>query len=513
MRPLWQFLFYGTLATTIAITPFTSEAQTVSSSPAAPAKYSPNVPAKITTPDTVETRIGTLRFRDGTPDSATVQLAYDQLDFGRGVDAFLTGMSATSVHALCRGFEEAGIKLNQGIGISEDLLDARSLFLTANTTTVYVVLCVDLKGGPMVARVPPRVLGPVDDADFRWVTDVGLTGPDKGAGGDYLFVPPGYTGTLPAKGYHIARPRTNRLLIFYRAFVKKGDIAAAVAGVKAKAAIFPLSRAANPPATSFVNVSGVKFNTVSANDFSFYEELNAVVQNEPADWVDPDTVGLYASIGIRKGQPFAPDARMKGILTDSVAVGNAIARSNLFASRDPRARIYTDRQWFTPFVGGSYQFLDGAERLLDARMMFFYYATGITPAMTESRPGTGSAYAITVRDSTGSYLDGSRTYKVTLPGPIPAKNFWSFTVYDNQARSLLPTDQKLAGLDSTLPGIRMNQDGGVTVWFGPKAPAGHERNWVQTWPGKGYNVALRLYGPLEPWFNKTWRPGDVELQP
>jgi hypothetical protein len=249
--------------------------------------------------------------------------------------------------------------------------DARPLFLTANTTTVYTMFCVDLKDGPMVVRVPPRVLGPVDDADFRWVTDVGLTGPDKGAGGDYLFVPPGYKGTLPTKGYYVARPRTNRLLIFYREFVEKGNIAAAVAGVKAKAAVFPLSRAANPPATSFVNVSGVKFNTISATDFSFYEELNAVVQNEPADWIDPDTVGLYASIGIRKGRPFAPDARMKKILADAVAVGNAIARSNLFASRDPQTRIYPDRQWFTPFVGGRYLFLNGAERLLDAWMMFF----------------------------------------------------------------------------------------------------------------------------------------------
>jgi hypothetical protein len=510
MRPLRQFMLYAVLAATIVIILATNDAQTASVAPAPPAKYSPYVPDKITTPNKVETRIGTLHFMDGTPDGATVELAYDQLDFGRGIDAFLKGMSATSIHALCKGFDDAGIKLNQGIGISEDLLDARSLFLTANTTTVYVMMCIDLKDGPIVVRVPPRVLGPVDDADFRWVTDVGLTGPDKGAGGEYLFVPPGYKETLPAKGYHIANPRTNRLLIFYRVFVEKGDIAAAVADVKAKAAIFPLARAANPPATGFVNVSGVKFNTISANDFSFYEELNAVVQNEPADWVDSDTVGLYASIGIRKGQPFAPDARMKGILTDSVAVANAIARSNLFASRDPRTRIYTDRQWFTPFVGGSYQFLDGAERLLDARMMFFFYATGITPAMTESMPGTGSAYAITVRDSTGSYLDGSRTYKVTLPGPIPAKNFWSFTAYDNQTRSLLPTDQKLAGIDSTLSGIQMNEDGGVTIWFGLKAPAGHEKNWVQTMPGKGYNIALRLYGPLEPWFNQTWRPGDLE---
>ena len=490
---------------------YQASAQEPGGSTATEPKYQPNVPAKITTPDTVETRIGTLHFKDGAPDSATAQLAYDQLDFGRGVDAFLRGMSATSVYAACKGFEEAGIKLNRGIGITEDLLDARSLFLTANTTTVYTMFCVDLKDGPMVVRVPPRVLGPVDDADFRWVTDVGLTGPDKGAGGDYLLVPAGYEGTLPEKGYHVVRPRTNRLLVFYRAFVEKGNIPAAVAGVKAKAAIFPLSRAADPPATTFVNVSGVKFNTISANDFSFYEELNDVVQNEPADWVDPDTVGLYASIGIRKGHPFAPDARMKKILTDAAAVANAVARADLFASRDPLARIYPDRQWMTPFVGGSYQFLNGAERLPDARIMFFYYATGITPAMSEAKPGSGSAYAATFRDSTGSYLDGSRIYQVTLPGPIPAKNFWAFTVYDNETRSLLPTDQKLAGVDSTLPGIQLNPDGGVTVWFGPKAPAGHERNWVQTWPGKGYNVVLRLYGPLEPWFRKTWKPGDLEL--
>ena len=174
------------------------------------------------------------------------------------------------------------------------------------------------------------------------------------------------------------------------------------------------------------------------------------------DWVDANFVGLYEAIGIRKGPPFAPDARMKKILTDSVAVANAIARSELFASRDPRTRIFHDRQWATPFVGGSYKFLAGAERLLDARTFFFYYATGITPAMSEAKPGTGSAYAVTLRDAAGNYLDGGRSYTLTLPAPIPAKNFWALTVYDNQTRSLLPTDQKLAGADSTLPAIQKN---------------------------------------------------------
>jgi len=503
----------STVAGVLALGAFAAHAQTPDSPSAGSPKFSPDVPAKLTTPDSVETRIGTLRFKDGAPDPATVQLAYDQLDFDRGINAFLTGMSATSVFAICRGLEEAGVKPNQSIGITEDLLDARSLFLTPNTTTIYVLFSLNLKDGPMVVRVPPRVLGPVDDADFRWVVDVGLTGPDKGAGGDYLFVPPGYTGKLPSKGYHIAKPRTNRLVVFYRAFAEKGDLAAAVAGVKARAAIYPLSSAKNPPATDFVSLSGVKFNTISANDFNFYDELNAVVQNEPADWVDADTVGLFASIGIRKGQPFAPDDRLKKTLTEAVAVGNAIARADVFAPRISGVRIFDDRQWLTPFVGGSYQFLAGAERLLDAEVMFFYFATGITPAMSEAIPGTGSAYALATRDATGAYFDGGRNYKVTLPGPIPINNFWAFTVYDNQTRSLLPTDQKSAGIDSTRSDIKKNADGGATVWFGPKPPAGQETNWVQTMPGRGYFVLLRLYGPLEPWFKKTWQPGDFEPQP
>jgi hypothetical protein len=478
-----------------------------------PQKYSADVPSWIATPDTVQTRIGTLNFHNGVPDEKTVQLLDDQIDFMRGVEAFLNGMPATSIHAICDGLESVVIKRNQGIGITEDLMDARSLFLTPNTTTVYVFTCLDLKNGPMVLQVPSAVLGPVDDADFRWVVDVGLTGPDAGSGGKYLFVPPGFSGDLPSGGYFVTKPRTNTLLVFYRVFVRGGDIAGAVRNVTANAKLYPLhamTDSGEPPSTSFVNTSGLKFNTVSANTLRFYDELNAIVQNEPADFVDPDTVGLFASIGIKKGKPFAPDARMKAILTDAVAVANGYARANVFASRVEGAKFYSDRQWFTPFIGGSYLFLDGAERLLDARNMFFYVATGITPAMSMSRVGSGSAYAFTVRDAKGDSLDGSKTYKVTLPAPVPAKEFWSFVVYDNQTRSLLETDQKSAGVDSTAPGLQKNQDGSITVWFGPKPPAGHEANWVQTISGKGWNVILRLYGPLEPWFDKSWKPGDIE---
>jgi hypothetical protein len=149
--------------------------------------------------------------------------------------------------------------------------------------------------------------------------------------------------------------------------------------------------------------------------------------------------------------------------------------------------------------------------VLDDRIMFHYYATAITPAMAKPKIGTGSAYEIGAHDSKGRYLDGGKTYKCTLPGPVPAKDFWSFMVYDNQTRSVLETDQKTGGLDSNNPSVKANADGSYTMWFSPTPPAGHEGNWIQTMPGKGWNVLLRLYGPLQPWFDKTWMPGDLEL--
>ncbi len=218
-------------AATLALLPVTAAMPARGQGQPAPA-YSAKVPSNIATPDTVDTRIGTLKFFDGLPDPATVRKVYDNLDFARGVEAFLSGIPAASVYAACEGLDKAGVKRNGGIGVFEDLMNARPLLLTANSTTVYVLQCVDLKNGPVVAEVPPGVLGPMDDAYFRWVTDVGLTGPDKGKGGKYLFVPPGYTGTLPSEGYFGIKSTTYSNRLFYRAFVQGGDIAAAAMASK-----------------------------------------------------------------------------------------------------------------------------------------------------------------------------------------------------------------------------------------------------------------------------------------
>ncbi|MFN6131400.1 MAG: DUF1254 domain-containing protein [Synechococcaceae cyanobacterium] len=473
-------------------------------------KYKANVPTAITTPDKVETRLGTLRFKDGAPDAKTVELVYDNLDFMRGVEAFLDGVPAASIYGLCRGYKEAGMG-PQSVGIFEDRMNARQVFLTAQSTTVYVTRCYDLESGPIVVEVPPGVLGPLDDAYFRHVVDFGVTGPDEGKGGKYLLVPPDYKGELPRKGYFIHRSPTYTNMQLIRAFVDKKGIEATVKQVKDSMRVYPWAQRNNPPQTDFVNLSELKFNTVHANNFEFYEEINAVIQKEPANALPAEVVGTLATIGIKKGQPFKPDARMKAILEDAIAVGNATARSIVFAQRDKRGFYYDDRQWKTSFIGGSAEFENNGERMKDARVLFHYYATVITPAMATPKVGTGSVYAYSERDAKGEYLDGGKTYKVTLPAPIPVNNFWSFMVYDNQSRSMLETDQKFAGLDSNPQDLKANADGSYTIYFSPEAPKGQEGNWIQTVPGKGWNAMLRLYGPLQPWFDKTWKPGDFEM--
>jgi hypothetical protein len=297
-----------------------------------------------------------------------------------------------------------------------------------------------------------------------------------------------------------------------RGFAVDGDPRPAVESIRANTRIYPLSEAQNRPEMTFLNASGLAFNTVHANDFTYYEEVNTLVQEEPAEALDPETTGLLAAIGIVKGQEFAPDERMRAILTDSAAVANATARAIVFRARDEAMYFYPgESSWFTPFIGGSYLFERNGARLLDARTSFFYFATGVTPAMVAARVGSGSQYAVNALDSDGNYLDGDQMYTLHLPPDVPAVNFWSVTVYDPQTRSMLQTDDPFPSASSQSGTVVPNDDGSVDVWFGPEAPDGKEGNWVQTVPGKGWFAMLRLYGPGESWFDKTWRPGEIEL--
>jgi hypothetical protein len=272
-------------------------------------------------------------------------------------------------------------------------------------------------------------------------------------------------------------------------------------------------RAKNPPKNEFIDTSGMSYNTISPNDFGFFEDLNQLIQNEPIDSLDPETRGLVASIGIVKGKPFKPDARMKKLLAEAVAIGNATARAIIFQPREKDAYIYPDSDsgWVMPYAGKDVFFeVDGA-RNLDARTMFYYAYTAISPAMAVTKPGGGSDYGFQYLDSKKRPLDGSKNYKLHLPPKVPDDNFWAVTVYDTQTRSLLQTKNPYPTLGSQTKGFQENADGSYDVYFGPKAPKGKESNWLETIPGKSWFPCLRLYGPLEPWFDKTWRPGEIEL--
>lgn len=464
-------------------------------------------PKQITTEDVVDTRLGTLRFFDGVPTAATAEKVYAQLDFSRGIEVFLNGIPGASLVAMRRGLREVGA-VDGTIGIWDELLDSKSLLLTGNTESVYATTWIDLRKGPVVIESPPNTLGVLDDFWFRYVMDLGNAGPDKGQGGKFLVLPPGYQGEVP-QGYFVARSPTFGNWLIWRGFPVNGDPKPAADAIRAVARVYPLSEAGQAHPPKFVGLSGRAFNTIHANDFSFYTELDEIIQEEPGDSYGPDMMGLFNSIGLVKGKPFDPDGSKRRLLSDSVAVGNAVARSIDFRNRSTEAKIYPKGQWNTPFVGGSYQWLtpDGA-RNFDARTMFFYAATVNTPAMAVAMPGVGSQYASANFDSEGKPFDGNKSYRLRVPANVPVKDFWSVVAYDTQTRSLLQTDQRFPSLSSnTRP--QANADGSVDIYLSPKKPA-NSSNWIQTVPGKSWFTIFRLYGPLQPWFDKSWRLPDIE---
>jgi hypothetical protein len=509
------------------------------------------IPPSLVTPDKVETRIGTLEFKDGAPSVETARKVYDTLDFTRALNAYNNSFRGASAYAIMKGFQDSGVE-NNSVLIFSDLMDANSLFLTANADTVYYLSVVDLTKGPMVIEQPPKGLGTINDMWFSWIIDVGFPGPDRGEGGRYLILPPGYDGPLPEGGFYIAHSKTLRVLYAARAFLVDNDPKPAVENIKKTIKIYPYTPGAegtsiatalegkvrlaqNPPVpgTKFVEGTGKSFNTIPPGDYGFFEMINANVQEEPATSYDVELAGQLAAIGIQHGKPFHPDARMKKILTDAAAVGNAAGRVLNWRClmSHPDWAYYPGMHWGNMlFEGGAFfetqpplftreglfkPFPPTGARTLDSRTAFYYGYTLDSPGMIMRIPGVGSQYLMGFLDANGDPFDGGKTYKVTLPKGIPARAFWSFTVYDNQTRSMLQTPQHFPRAGSQTypsPAAEANADGSTTVYFGPTQPEGVKRgNWIQTMPGKGWFTILRLYSPLESFFTKEWRPGEIEL--
>ena len=468
------------------------------------------MPDGITTPDNLQTRLGKLNLFDGVPDIESAQKVYNLLDFTHAYQSYLDGTKIASMDAIRKGILEFG-PANKTAVLYEGLMDSKALFLTANTTSVYMFTWLEMGDEPMVIETPPNVLGFINDHWFRYVIDFGNLGPDKGKGGKFLVLPPGYKGDIP-EGYHIAKTNTYGNWVIWRGYQKDGSTADAVKNTKEKFRIYPLSQKDNQPKMNFVNASGKLLNTIHRMDEHIFSEINDVVQAEPLMGERSELLGHLAAIGIVKGQPFKPDDRMKAILKAAASAGSVTVKTVISKPRDKRFYWYPgESNWLTAFPGRAYTWeLDGVT-LHNIRAAFHFYATGITPAMALKLVGKGSQYAFTYLDSNGNPLDGAETYKINVPANVPAKDFWSFTLYDNQTRSMLQTDAQFPAIGSNDKDVVQNQDGSYDIYFAPKAPKGKETNWVQTVPGKGWNTIFRLYGPLEPWFDQTWRPGEIEL--
>jgi len=476
-------------------------------------EYAPTPPS-ILTPDRVTTRLGTLEFFDGLPSETTVAEVYDHLDFLRGVRAVIQTIPGVSMMAMRNGMDEVGMLPNYTILLTESLLDAKSLFLTQDTESVYALAWISLKGGPIVIDTPPRAQGVFVDAWQRPLGETGKAGPDRGRGGQYVIVPPQYAGYVPRTKYAMESPTFGVWAVF-RGFLSRGSPKRAIETFKKQLKIYPLREAKRPPPNMFVDVSGKAFNTLPPNDFAFFELLDDLIQEEPNEAQDPELLGILASIGIQKDQRFEPEERLRKTLAEAAAVGNATARALVFSPRTDEARMYEHRQWERIFTGGSHEFLKDGVRLVDARARYFTLATAVTETMVSPGVESSSDAAITFHDGRGMLLDGSRTYTLTLPADVPSKYFWSLTVYDNRTFSMLQTSQSFPSILSGQQGLRRNDDGSTTITFGPNLPKERatRNNWIQTTPGTGWNVVLRLYGPEQAWFDRSWEPGDVELVP
>lgn len=470
----------------------------------------------LRTPDTVQTSIGSLSFFDGVPSQDTVLKAYDNLDRMRGVDAFLKGIPGASTYAFIQGVYSIGAVEAHQVVITDQMLDSQTLLLTGNTSTLYALPTLDLeRDGPTVLEVPAGMLGLIDDAWMRHLGDIGPLGPDAGEGGKFLILPPGYQGGVP-DDYFVVRSDSYHVWVVLRASIAEG-LEAASETLKDNLRIYPLAKKDNPPQMEFISSADKAFNTIYANDFTFFEEINEVIQKEPFDLLDPEIRGLFASVGIEKGKPFQPDARMKEILSDAAAIGNATARALVWSPRTDGTmegiEIYpeADSAWQLAWVNKNVFFNGPNGKTLnsDARSYFHYIAIAISPAMAVELPGKGSDYALAFVDADKQPLDGAKTYKLHIPANVPAKDFWAVTVYDTQTRSMLQTDQPFPTVGSQT-GLKQNPDGSYDIYFGPKPVEGFENNWLQTKPGKSWFTLLRLYGPLEAWLNRTWRPSEIE---
>ncbi len=451
-----------------------------------------------------------LSFDGGFPATETVQEVFDAADLNRAVEAYRFFYPTVSGAAIFDETVRVGARPNTRFGYMDT--QPKHVGYTLNSDTPYAGILLDLHVGPLVIELPPGpLLGAALDINQRWIIDMGLPGPDAGKGGKHVLLPPGHAGDGPAD-YHVGRATSYRVIAGMRSIPTGGDMAAAIERLKT-IRVRPLD-----PSTPWTEPSWFD-QTPTPQDqtpyrwegtLRYWQVLHEVIDTEPPLEDSRAEYGELAALGIARGRPFEPDARMRGILERAARLGAAQMRVEAFADRRADRVVWPDRQWqwaALRFENGSFDTSDYRDTY--AVDKWFYQAIAASPAMFRRDPAAGSVYWLGLRDASGTYLEGGKTYRLRVPLPVPARLFWSVTAYDAETRSQVQTDQSKAALRSLFE-LKDVTGTSTDLYFGPTAPTGHEGRWIRTIPGKGWFAYFRVYGPQPPAFDGSWKPADFE---
>ena len=437
---------------------------------------------------------------------------HQELKFQSAVQIALWAQPMVAVGIAKKGMEDVGIK-NTTISIAEQRASSDNVIYTANQETVYAYGFTEIGDEPMVFTIAPKTLGFLADAWQRPIEDLGLTGPDEGKGGKYILIPPGYEGEAPksSEGVFVYQSPTKTVFWLQRAFITADETEAdAVNALKTYSKIYPLSQEGKNLEQHFVNQSVTPFHAVTNNKgMEFWNMLNKMVQLEPVQERDLAMMGLAKTIGIVKGEAFEPDEALQKILIKATETAKNMMMAMGFDAQND-IKTWKGLQWESAFQTES-PFFDGAGHTeTHERAAFTYQAMTGAKSMVAKMVGKGSQYQLSAKDGEGNFLNGSHTYKLTVPPNVPINNYWSICVYDVKIRSLIKNGTAKSSTGSHLD-IDVNEDGSVDLYFGPEKPEGvEETNFVLTNKNEGWFTYFRFYGPEEAYFDKTWTPNDFE---
>jgi hypothetical protein len=423
-------------------------------------------------------------------------------------------MPASAIYRLRVGFLEIPGMADNVICAYSGPLRTIHEAITPNQVTPYICAASDLRNGPVVLEVPAKtakavLYGQVVDAWQLTIADVGPPGADKGAGGKYLFVPPGYKEPIP-DGYFRVESTSYRIFLAFRSIQLEGATAADAYAYSKTLKMYPLSEAGSPKPTRFVDGLSHPLHTLPFYDLRALQDIHDIISVEPVRPRDKVMMGMLATIGIERGKPFKPPAKLKAAMEKGVADAYYYMQSlttKLFASN----LYWPDRHWsfvMVPDDKHGFEFVTDDAVQVDKRAAAWFFFTMYPKELSEH---AATVYLAPIADSTGQPLEAGKTYKLRVPKDVPAKQFWSLTVYDRRTWAFIQNPLDRAGLGSfNKDKMKLNADGSVDLYFGPKAPADLESNWIPT-TGKEPYVWLRLYGPEEALWKKTFKMPDVEL--